>query len=347
MAINSTLDRPIDRQVYTEELAPWLPPEIIDVHVHVRLPEHRDPINPERFKEAWALEVGGAQSWEELRDRYNTLFPKQTVSVLAFGGVSRETHIAENNEYVLEGTLDPKNRAHALWAMRPEWDPSVIENAVERGFLGIKPYPELAPQHTTEVSIYDFVPHSHLAVLNRLGAILMIHIGRNGRLGDPNNIRELLEISDKYPSIKLIVAHIGRAYCLPTAEKGLPHFADRPGVYFDTSANLNPDVFELAMEIIGSDRLLYGTDLPAMKMRGVREYVGEEYFNFTDGNYSWNTNRKSPEEEARYTYYVYEEIRALIEAAKRVGFGKAEMEKIFFTNSANLLGMLASTGSRR
>ena len=83
----------------------------------------------------------------------------------------------------------------------------------------------------------------------------------------------------------------------------------------------------------GADLL---TDLPITLIRGVREYVGERYINFTDAPYSWNTDRKSPEGEARYTFFLYEELRALITALGRVGMGKAA---ILYSNAARMLGI--------
>lgn len=331
------MDRPIDRQVYEGELCPWLPETIIDCHVHVSLPGNCGPISQERRAELWPVEVGLFQSWDELRTRYAALFPRQRVHALAFGGVLREQDISAENDYVFSGLADPANDADALLVTRPEWNADEIEAAISDGYAGIKPYPDLALRDTSEISIYDFLPNSHLAALDRLAAVCMLHLPRAGRLGDPDNIRELREIAETYPSIKLIVAHVGRAYCLPTAQRGLPHFADTPGVCFDISANLNGEVFQYALETIGPDRLLFGSDLPITMMRGYREHTGEKYINYTDGNYSWNTNRKSPGQEANYTFYVYEELRALIGAVKRAGMGKAEFEKIMYSNVVKLL----------
>ncbi len=332
------MHRQVDQAVYEQELQPWLPPTICDCHVHVALPEHSDPISPERYQEIWALEVASHQSWEQLRATYRGLFPAQRVRALAFGNVYRETHIEANNDYVLAGLSDPRNSASGLLVTRPQWGPAKIEEAMAAGFLGIKPYPDLAPRGTHEVSIYDFLPRAHLAALNDLRGVLMLHLPRAGRLADPDNIREVLEIAENYPSIKLIVAHIGRAYCLPTAKQGLPHLADTPSVYFDTAAHLNADVFAYALETVGPDRLLFGSDLPVTLMRGVREHLGEKYINYTDGPYSWNVNRKTPAEEARYTYYLYEELRALVTAVRRLGLGFEAVEKIMFSNSAGLVG---------
>ena len=328
----------VSRKVYEEELRPWLPARILDCHVHVGLAEHCAPISAERYAAMWPLEIGCHQTWEQLKSTYLALFPEQEVSALAFGMCLREVDFDRENAYVLAGIRDASNNAKGLYLTRPEWHPSVIEKAMADGFIGIKPYPDLAPQDTSEVSIYDFLPRTHLSVVNELGGVLVLHVGRAGRLADPDNVREVLEINDSYPNVKLIVAHIGRCYSLPSAERCLSQFADRPGIYFDTAANLNPDVFELTLETAGADRLLFGSDLPVTLMRGVREYQGEAYINYTDGPYSWNTNRKSPEEEQNYTYYIYEEIRALIDAVRRRGLGKGDVEKILCGNSERLFG---------
>ena len=40
----------------------------------------------------------------------------------------------------------------------------------------------------------------------------MLHIPRPGRMKDPVNIGQILEIKREFPNVRLIVAHIGRAY---------------------------------------------------------------------------------------------------------------------------------------
>lgn len=339
MAIDTAVEGLVDRRVYEEEIYPWLPPKIIDLHVHVYLREHMDPITPERRAERWPMEIASQHSFEEMRQNFKTLFPRNEVGALVFGYVTRETHIEDNNEYVFNGLSDPANGdIKALLVARPQWDGSVIEDAMDRGYLGIKPYPDLSPQHSREISIHDFLPDSHLEVVNRRGGIVVLHLPRVGRLADPNNISELLDISGRYPDAKIIVAHVGRAYCLPTVMRGLPPLLGRDNLYFDITANLNPDVIAYTLEHVGPDKMFYGSDLPVMLMRGVREYEGEKYINYTNGPYSWNHNRKSPEEEAQYTYYLYEELKALISAVQRVGLGKEAIEKIVYSNSAKLLG---------
>lgn len=329
--------REIDRIVYREKIQTWLPKQIIDFHVHINLPEHYGEIAPERSELIWAMEIATSFSWDEMRDAYSLLFPEQVVSSLVFGGVYQEVDIPANNEYVLRGTLDPANRSFGLMVTRPEWDASVLREGMSAGFKGIKPYPDLAPEGMNDASIYDFLPHAHLTVMNELGGIIVLHLPKPGRIADPDNIRELLEISSAYPNIKLVVAHVGRAYCLPTVERHLEHFKDLPGMYFDIAANLNSDVFRYALDVVGPERLIFGSDLPLMLMRGVREYAGTKYINYTDGDYKWNVNRKCAADEAAYTFYMYEELIALKQAVDAVGLGSDAIEKIMYANAAKLL----------
>jgi len=330
--------RPHDRDIYEQEIAPWLPARIYDCHVHVGLEQHCGPVSPERIKANWAMEVGSAQSWEILQRRHRLLFPDREVCTLAFGGVFREIDLEANNAYVLAGARDPANRACGLMVTAPEWPATRIEEGLAQGFRGVKPYPDLAPMGSERARIADFLPDHHVEVLNRHRGVLMLHLPRPGRLADPANLEDLTALADRYPGIRLIVAHVGRAFCLPTARKGLAPFVSRPNVHWDIAAHLNADVFRLVLETMGPDRLLYGSDLPITIMRGEREHRGEMYINYTDAPYSWNTNRKPPEVEARYTFFLYQELRALVQAVQACGMGRKEMAQIMFGNCARLVG---------
>ena len=122
------------------------------------------------------------------------------------------------------------------------------------------------------------------------------------------------------------------------AEPGLAALRDCTTLYHDFAMNLNADVLELALREVGPDRLLYGSDLPVCLMRGVREYDGDAYINYSDGDYTWNTpdRRKPPEIEANYTFYLYEQLRSLKRAAARVGLGQSDVEKVMGLNARTL-----------
>ncbi len=333
--------QPHDLDLYEQQIAPWLPAEVIDIHVHIGLSTHWGPVTGERRAEMWPIEIADSQSWEEMEHAFAVMLPSVQMRALCFGWVYHEVDIEANNRYVWSG----RTRgccAGALLVSRPDWPAERIDEAMTAGWLGLKPYPDLSPGGYGNCSIADFLPDSHLSVLDRHRGILMLHLPRAGRLADPDNIRELLDIRMRFPSVQIITAHIGRAYGLPNAQAGLKHFRDTD-ICFDTAAHLNPDVFALALDTVGPHRLLYGSDMPVMMMRGYREHDGDHYLNWTSGNYSWNNRRQPAEREARYTWFLYEELLALIDAFQRTGMTREDAALVFHDNAHRLLTTAGST----
>jgi predicted TIM-barrel fold metal-dependent hydrolase len=138
----------------------------------------------------------------------------------------------------------------------------------------------------------------------------------------------------------LVLAHLGRSYTLPHAQESLPQLADDEGLYFDLSAVLNPEVLRFALETIGPDRLLYGTDNPILYMRGRRQWRGRTYVNRTSHPFFFNRDREPPEVEARYTLYLYEALRALRQACEQVGLDRRQVEALFHDNARRLIGQI-------
>ena len=186
----------------------------------------------------------------------------------------------------------------------------------------------------------DYFPPAHQEIADELGLIALIHLSRPERLRDPRNLAELHELAAKRPRIRVIIAHIGRAYTMSFAEPGLAALRDLPNLYHDFAMNLNAEVIELALREIGPERLLYGSDLPICLMRGVREHRGDEYLNFSDGDYTWNTpeRRKAPEIEAEYSLYIYEQLRAFKLAAERAGLAAEQVAQVMGGNARRLVG---------
>jgi len=156
-------------------------------------------------------------------------------------------------------------------------------------------------------------------------------------LADPDNIREVREIRTKYPQVKLIIAHLGRCYTEFHAKRGLLPLADDPGIYFDTSAVLNPAVHLLALKHIGPTRLLYGTDCPVMYLRGRRQFRDREYINRTNLPFYFNKESEAEAIEAKYTLYMYEELKAIKDACETLGLERDQVEAIFHRSAQRLI----------
>ena len=333
----------VDRAFWQTHLAEWLPRRIIDAHVHVVNPAHRkEPITDEERRKFWVSEATDMMDFPTADHCYATTFPGRRVSLVAMGHPDLKYDIEKTNEHVRTECL--KREWYGLALLRPQW--SAEEAAAELakpGVIGFKPYYSMLRDEEDprdgliESSIFEFLPHHILEVLDDRCAWLTLHPPKADRLPHPDNLREIKEIRRRYPNIVLVIAHLGRCYTEPHAREGIPRFADDPGLYFDNSAVLNPATHRIALETLGPERILYGTDNPVFYMRGRRQWKGRQYINRTSYPFHFNKEREAPEIEARYTLYIYEALLALKNVCEEMGIGRDQIEAMFHGNAERLI----------
>lgn len=341
----------VDRAFWMEHLEDWVPQTIIDSHMHIVDPRFQiETITEEMRRDYWVCELSEMQSFESAERCWNIVFPDRKVSCVAFGYPSLGWEIEGTNLYISEETA--RRRQQGLALVRPTWVAEQVDWLLHLpGMIGVKPYYTLIGHDPStrdrylESSIFDFLPHHQWEVLDQHGAWVTMHVPRAERLGHPENLREIREIRKRYPRVILVIAHFGRSYTLPHAEEGLLPLAEDPGLYFDNSAVLNPEVHRLAIERIGPERILYGTDNPIFYMRGRRQWSGRTYTNRTSFPFHFNKVRESPEIEATYTLYMYEALRAMKGACEELGIGREKVEGMFHGNAKRLIdGIRERTG---
>jgi uncharacterized protein len=334
----------VDRAFWEEHLESWLPHRIFDAHTHVALPAHRlVPMTEAMRKQYWVNELFEPIDAETAGRCYRTVFPGRELTCLAFGMPDLDFDLDANNTYLQAEC--PKRGWFSLAVIRPQWSQEKIVALLDvPGVIGVKPYYSLisANRETRdahlEASIFDFLPHHVLEVVNDRRGWVTLHVPKAARLGHPGNVREIQEIRRRYPDIVLIIAHLGRCYTEPHALEALPLFADDPGLYFDTSAVLNPACHRIALQQFGPGRVIYGSDNPILYMRGRRQYHDRTYVNRTNYPFYFNKTRDAPEIEANYTLFMYEDLRAIKQACQDLGItGPSEIEAIFHDNAARLL----------
>ena len=329
-------------------MADWLPARIFDAHTHVNEPRFRvEETTEEMRRQYWVSEVNEPTGAANAEQCYRTVFPGKEFSCLAFGHPSLDYDIDASNESLQQECV--KRDWYSLAVTRPQWSAEKVSELISRpGVLGIKVYyalisldPATRDKHI-EASIFDFLPHHQLEVLNARRAWLTLHVPKADRLGHPDNIAEIKQLRKQYPDITVVIAHFGRSYTLPHAEESFPQLADDDGLYFDNCAVMNPDVHRYALEMFGPSRILYGTDNPIFYMRGRRQWEGRTYTNRTSYPFHFNKVREAPDIEAGYTLYMYEALRAIRTAAEEVGLTRQDIEGIFAGNAERLI---AATGS--
>lgn len=338
----------------TEKLDAFLPPHLIDVHTHV----YRAADQPksqgsgrERLV-TWPARVATENPVKDLIETYRLLFPGRRVTPMMFGMVlSHNSNAARDAAYVASCA-----RAHGFPALifaMPTWTATDFEQRIIKGgFLGVKCYLSLAPPYipTSEIRIFDFLPHYQLEVLNRHGWIAMLHIPRDARLKDPVNLAQMLEIESRYPNLKLIIAHVGRAYCPEDVGAAFKVLKATKRMFFDFSANTNAGVFRQLIETVGPKRILFGSDLPITRMRMRRICEKGNYVNLVPrglyGDVSGDSHMRAvgKTEAARMTFFLYEEIAAFRRAAADTGLTPRDIRLVFHDNAAAMIRSASGNG---
>ena len=335
---------PHDEQFYRAHIAPRLPASIFDVHVHVNLPEHIALVPQERLASDWAFECGIVLPCEDAYACARELYPDADYSIAGFPWPIREADLRANNAYLAD--MRREGRLAPFMVLRPDWPAEEVERTLLDGdFVGFKPYPDMVTGvKGAEVSIFDFFPHEQWAILDRHKKAVVLHLPRAGRMADDDNVSELRRARDAYPDVTIIIAHFGRAYCPAYLEEGLDKLGGAEGFLFDTAAVINPAVYDVALSRIGPERILYGSDMPILFWHGRREWTEREYHNLCREDFSWNTHRRPPEEEAGYTMFLYEQMRAILDAIERHGLSEEDKRGILGGNARKVLGLAERNG---
>jgi predicted TIM-barrel fold metal-dependent hydrolase len=343
----------IDRQFYQDRLRDFLPEKMIDIHTHVWLDKFRAKVSgdPQRAV-TWPSRVALDNSIEDLMETYHLMFPGKQVTPMIFSNLhTRDDDIDGANAYITRCAKE--HRCPSLIFAMPWWSAEEFEQKIiAGGFLGAKVYlifsdPKIQQK---DITIFDFLPHHQLEVLDKHGWMVMLHIPRDGRLRDPKNLEQMLKIEKRYPNVKLIIAHVGRAYCNEDVGDAFDVLADAKNMMFDFCANTNSSVFEQLIRAVGPRRILFGSDLPILRMRTRRICENGNYVNIIPkglyGDVSKDSHMREVEgEEAeKLTFFMYEEIDAFRRAAQATSLSRNDIEDVFYNNAQRLIQGMQKNG---
>ncbi|MFP4384233.1 MAG: amidohydrolase family protein [Spirochaetia bacterium] len=334
-----------DKRIYESEIEPYLPDRIIDIHTHLWLDKYKKHEEGEFNRVvSWPSRVAKENSVEDLNETYRLLFPGKKVSALCFSSIKTGDDFEALNSYVSEAVSGTGHEG--LLFTPPWWSAEEMERRIEEGgFKGIKVYLNLSPDYIpqNEIRIFDFLTPEHLRVIDRRGWIVMLHIPRHGRLKDPVNLHQMLAIEEHYPNARIIIAHVGRAYCREDVGKAFEILDSTKNMKFDFSANTNRWVFERLLDSVEPSRILFGSDLPIVRMRMRRICEDGKYINivppglYGDVSNDPNMREADPPEADKLTFFLYEELRAFIGAGRAAGLTADDFQAIFYGNARRLL----------
>ncbi len=338
-----------DRDFYHKYLRDGLPDEIYDSHAHIWTKDFVLKSAAQDAKTAdWVHNfcADHALAGDELPGLYTRLFEGKKVSSLVFGWVENNVDVPANNRYV-GGQVKKNPVLRGLAVSKAAYSPDELLREVEgNGLIGLKPYPSFAPENIPpeDVRITDMITAQQLSLANEREWVVLLHIPRAKRLADRANIEDIMTIERNFPHIRLIVAHIGRAYCMEDIGEAFEVLKDTKNVMFDFAAHTNAEVFQKTLAAFGPGRILFGSDLPITTMRLRREHRDGRYINIVPagscGDVSADPHmREAAAEEAEgITFFLYESIAAMLRAAGETGLTQNDIGRIFYRNAKDFIG---------
>ena len=318
-----------DHRIYQEELAPRLPAKIFDSHVHA----FNKDFFPADFKFAELScynKFNGEYTIEMWRKSMQEILPQQELWVNCFS----TPHLELDRNRVPD--VNHKNE-FCMVVVSPEDSAETVQKRVEAtNSVGVKPYWNFAAHHygktANEVEVFDMVTPEQLEYLNEKSLAITFHIPRSGRFADKTNQRQMIALCEKYPNVKFIFAHIGRAYFMRNIfESNLTEFVQYPNAYFDTAMVNHTDILKYTFDHFPAERVLFGTDSPIALLRGKSVEINNQYAYLMGERYAIGTSIIDTSGAVQFTTFFYEQLRSILDATP-----KASLEDVFFNNSHKL-----------
>ena len=333
----------VDRRIWEEELAEFVPRRVFDVHTHLYRWDFN--LDPNKQSGAWHSLLGDEYSeatWE-LADAVDAaLMPGREVHRLSFPfPFEHPCDFAGSNAFVAAEVANDRESA-ALMLVHPGMSAEEVEWGVEQyGFLGFKPYRFYSSTgDAVECRITDFMPEHQIAVADRRGLLIMMHLAKRDAIADRENLADLARLCEQYPNARWILAHCARSYSSWAIEKAAATLRGLANVWYDTSSVCESDAMDALYTAVGSDRVMYGSDdIPVGVLRGKYISFGFAWAYLSEKNQTLNLSHC----ESRMTFTRYEQLRAMQRAARRLGMTHVQTEALFHDTAAALV---AASGGR-
>ena len=319
-----------DRDFIRRDIEPFVPDQIFDAHAHLFCHAHFDHLPAAYVQGPARLDL---TAYYELIE---WIHPGRRTRGGLFFGLAFTGDRAGNNRFVAEEIRkSPRENNFGQMIIAPEMSPEAIIHTVQaQGFVGLKPYHTMAQNHerTWEAPIEAYLPEEQVAVAGELGLAITLHMVRERALADPLNQTTIRRYCERYPDMTLILAHAGRGFNPWHTIEGIASLRGLDNVFFDTSAVTEAGAFEAIIDLLGHERLLYGSDFPVSHVRGRCVAIGDSFHWI----YADELTLAEKHTELQPVLVGLESLRALRLACWRMRLTAGQIEDIFFNNAFQL-----------
>jgi len=322
---------PIDRELADAKLRDFVPSEVFDIHAH---PFNPAVLAPGALPYLANQSILGSAQHRAALARY--IFAP-TIHGLYFGLPHQTADRPACNAWLREdlqthGT--PLSRA--LLLVSPQDPPDLVASELRSGrFCGLKVYHYYTSRpDTMNAGIAEFAPDWMWELLHETRGILMLHLVRDGAIADPGNQTDLRRFCKAYPNARLILAHIARSFNYRNARSGLHTIADLDNAVVDTSAVCEAEAFEVALRILGPQRVLFGSDFPISEAHG-RCVTTANSFLWVYADTAQKDRQTATAKDM--TLIGIESLLSLREACEDFGASEGDLQDIFRRNALRIL----------
>jgi len=317
-----------DSKLLHRALDGFVPQKVFDAHAHLFHSRNFADGNRPVF-----LDEDRGYGMADFQTAMRLWMPGREVEGLFFGYPSAGNDRVSENAWV-QSQIDVSTNSRALVLAAPTDDPAEVRRLMSTGvFVGIKPYRLYADvPDTKEAEIESFAPEWMWEVCHDHDGIMVLHIMLADGITDPRNVETIQRLCRRYTRCKLILAHVARSFNYRHAREGLHHLVDLDNVVVDTSAVTQTGAFRAAIEILGPQRVLWGSDYMVSEMRG-------SCITQADG-FTWIHPEITGDKLTifgQYTTVGIESLMCLREACEDTGMTQGDLEDIFRENALRLL----------
>jgi predicted TIM-barrel fold metal-dependent hydrolase len=254
---------------------------IIDFHAHALPPYVKANRAPYLAKDtAFAAIFSGPKAKIATADDLITSMDRNEVDFSVIVNYSWSTHAfcVETNDYILEMAAKYPRRLAGFCAVSSLTDDTSLKEIERCAKAGARGIGEIRPDlQAIDYSQKDVIK-SFAVLARQLKLIVLTHASEPvGHLypGKGNATPDLLYgFISQLPDVPVVCAHWGG---------GLPFYTLMPevrdaleNVYFDTAASpflYRPEIYGHMAQLIGSDRILFGSDFPVMPQKRVIDEI--------------------------------------------------------------------------
>lgn len=241
------------------EYASWLPAVVIDSHAHANQVEHVESISQKAYEHM--MSTFPSFTLEESQRVHALLHPETAIRSLRFAHVFRGIAHRAVNSYLLENC--PDGDLSAIYGL-PDDIPYTVDMLADPRVAGLKmyySYLEPSAEH-----IYEIFKPEILAAAQEQGVPIILHTPKI----ITESIDDVINMTRDFPNLKVSIAHLGSSkFDLDNLQDTFEALAEQTNVVMDTALNPSPVVVKRALQTLGADRILFGSDEPLNLIRSV------------------------------------------------------------------------------